>query len=230
MSLITVRIYDVLRNLTCGEGVMSWGELIEKSYEKFFDFDLPWYSETGAGLLDFKKMYLHRNLMKEIGQETLELHKQKLYSRIYENMETYKQLYGVVLKNGVMVNNTSVTYEEVLNSLNSGDETQTRQYKGKSENVTNQESIHSDNPQVTYSENDYASTMDRGEQTTEENASSTDTLKVDRNDDKNESRTWHKEGYENVDLQKAVTAIKDGTYNINLTILKDCDNLFLGVW
>mgnify|MGYP005796239431 CR=1 FL=1 len=135
-----------------------------------------------------------------------------------------------MVKNGVMVNNTNITYEEVLNAVNSGDETQSREYTGKGEIVTNQESIQSDNPQVTYSENDYASSMDRGEQTTENDVSSTDTLKVDRKDGKNESRTWHKVGYENVDLQKAVTAIKNGLYNVNLTILKDCDRLFLGVW
>lgn len=230
MSLMTVRIYDILRNLTHGEGFIPWNELIEKSYKKFFDFELPWYDVNNVGLTDFKKMYLNRNMMKEIGQETLELHKQRLYAKLYTNLESYKQMYNAIASVGIMVNTTNVSYSEVLDAINSGNESQTREYNGISEATGDTQSINSDNPQVTFAQNDYASEMSRGETKTKQTDDFTDKLSADKVGERNESRKYHKSGFENSDLEKSVSAIKRGVYNVNLTILKDCDNLFLGVW
>ena len=230
MSLITVRIYDVLRNLTHSEGFIPWNELIEKSYEKFFDFELPWYDDSGVGLTDFKKMYLNRNIMKEIGQETLEQHKQRLYAKLYGNLESYKQMYKAITSINILVNTTNVSYSEVLDAINTGNESQTREYNEVSEATGDTQSIQSDNPQVTFAQNDYASEMSRGETKTKQTGDFTDKLSADKLGERNESRKWQKSGFENSDLEKAVKAIQRGVYNINLTILKDCDNLFLGVW
>lgn len=230
MSLMTVRIYDVLRNLTYNEGFIPWDKLIEKSFEKFFDFELPWYNGDLIGLADFKRMYLHRNLMKEIGQETLELHKQRLYAKIYVNMENYRQMYRSITKADILINTTNISYEEVLDAINEDTESQKRKYIGEGESTTNSQSIHSDNPQVTFAQNDYASDMDRDENVSSQTSTTSDTLSSDKTGARNETRNWKKSGFENSDLKKAVDAIKIGVYNINLSMLKDCDDLFLKVW
>lgn len=230
MALMTVRIYDVLKNLSYNKGFLPWDSLINETFDLFFDFEFPWYNYRRVGLTEFKKLYLHRNLMKEIGQESLELHKHTLYTRLSENMQSYKQMFDSIESIGLLINSTNLEYNEVLDTVRDGMYNEDRMSTGSGKTDTNTQSIHSDNPQITFGTNDYASTMDRGQIITEQESKISDARNTSTKDTGKETRVWTKKGYENKDINKLVTDIRTGVYNVNLSILRDCDRLFLGVW
>lgn len=98
---ITLTIQDLLNeyNFESDSPVKfpSVDELVQNTKDMFFDFAFPWYDMSGKeGLEEFKSLYLHKNFMKQIGQETVELHKLFLQSKLMERMPYYKQLFDTV--------------------------------------------------------------------------------------------------------------------------------------
>ena len=76
MSKYTTTIYDILLNIVPDSYTLTPDELVLQGVPMFFDFDFPWYTDTGEYKNEFKQMYLTYYLNMEIGQETLLLHKQ----------------------------------------------------------------------------------------------------------------------------------------------------------
>lgn len=234
MSKYTTTIYNILQNIVPNSENLTPDELVEQGVNVFFDFSFPWYNETGDGKSEFMTAYLTRYLNNEIGQETLGMHKQFFKGLMYENVEEMRQKYSLLgdmpnvagerrVKNNENINDTETSNTDAKQDIVSTDVSNQKQ---------NSQSIHSDNPQVTISTNDYASEMDRGEATTNNNTNSTSnsTGQTDSNRVGNTKRTLSENVTDTRNSNKYFSAISDGAYLINTILLKRCRKLFMQVW
>lgn len=214
--------------------ILTPDELVEQGVNVFFDFSFPWYNETGDGKSEFMVAYLTRYLNNEIGQETLGMHKQFFKGLMYENVEEMRQKYSLLgdmpnvagerrVKHNESINDTETSNTDAKQNIVSTDVSNQKQ---------NSQSIHSDNPQVTISTNDYASEMDRGEATTNNNTNSTSnsTGQTDSNRVGNTKRTLSENVTDTRNSDKYFSAISEGAYLINTILLKRCRKLFMQVW
>lgn len=209
-------------------------ELVEQGVNVFFDFSFPWYNETGDGKSEFMTSYLTRYLNNEIGQETLGMHKQFFKGFMYENVEEMRQKYSLLgdmpnvagerrVKHNENINDTETSNTDAKQDIVSTDVSNQKQ---------NSQSIHSDNPQVTFSTNDYASEMDRGEATVNNSTNSTSNSngQTDSNRVGNTKRTLSESVTDTRNSEKYFNAISEGVYLINTILLKRCRKLFMQVW
>jgi hypothetical protein len=234
LSKYTTTIYNILQNIVPNSENLTPGELVEQGVNVFFDFSFPWYNETGDGKSEFMTAYLTRYLNNEIGQETLGMHKQFFKGLMYENIEEMKQKYSLLGDMPNVAGERRVTHNENIN------DTETSNTDAKQDIVStdvsnqkqNSQSIHSDNPQVTISTNDYASEMDRGETTVNNNTNSTSnsTGQTDSNRVGNTKRTLSENVTDTRNSDKYFNAISEGAYLINTILLKRCRKLFMQVW
>lgn len=214
--------------------ILTPDELVEQGVNVFFDFSFPWYNETGDGKSEFMVAYLTRYLNNEIGQETLGMHKQFFKGLMYENVEEMRQKYSLLGDMPNVAGERRVKHNENIN------DTETSNTDSKQDIVStdvsnqnqNSQSIHSDNPQVTISTNDYASEMDRGEANTNNNTNSTSnsTGQTDSNRVGNTKRTLSENETDTRNSNKYFSAISEGAYLINTILLKRCRKLFMQVW
>lgn len=234
LSKYTTTIYNILQNIVPNSENLTPDELVEQGVNIFFDFSFPWYNETGDGKSEFMTAYLTRYLNSEIGQETLGMHKQFFKGLMYENIEEMRQKYVLLGDMPNVAGERRVTHNENIN------DTETSNTDAKQDIVStdvsnqkqNSQSIHSDNPQVTISTNDYASEMDRGETTVNNNTNSTSnsTGQTDSNRVGNTKRTLSENVTDTRNSEKYFNAISEGAYLINTILLKRCRKLFMQVW
>lgn len=234
LSKYTTTIYNILQNIVPNSENLTPDELVGQGVNVFFDFSFPWYNETGDGKSEFMSAYLTRYLNNEIGQETLGMHKQFFKGLMYENIEEMKQKYSLLGDMPNVAGERRVTHNENIN------DTETSNTDAKQDIVStdvsnqkqNSQSIHSDNPQVTISTNDYASEMDRGEATVNNNTNSTSnsTGQTDSNRVGNTKRTLSENVTDTRNSDKYFNAISEGAYLINTILLKRCRKLFMQVW
>lgn len=234
MSKYTTTLYDILKNIVPDSDTLSTDELIKRGITLFFNFEYPWYSTDMSSKLEFQRMYLTCYLTNEIGQETLGAHKQYFKRIMYESIEEMQQKFTLLnnmpdiagarkLINHEFVDETETGNTESLQNVTSSDKTSQSQ---------NTQSIHSDNPQVTFAQNDYASEMDRGElsgngtnDSTSKGSTSVDSQRVGntrRNRDEIETDTRNSEMY--------FSAIERGVYLINTELIRRCRKLFMQLW
>lgn len=234
MSKYTTTIYNILQNIVPNSESLTPDELVEQGVNAFFDFSFPWYNNTGDGKSEFMTAYLTRYLNNEIGQETLGMHKQFFKGLMYENMEEMKQKYRLLVdmpnvagerlvKHNENINDTETSNTDVKQDVVSTDTSNQKQ---------NSQSIHSDNPQVTISTNDYASEMDRDEATTNNTTNTTSNSSGKNNSNRvgNTIRTLSENETDTRNSEKYFKAISEGMYLINTTLLKRCRKLFMQVW
>lgn len=234
LSKYTTTIYNILQNIVPNSESLSPDELVENGVNAFFDFSFPWYNNTGDGKSEFMNAYLTRYLNNEIGQETLGMHKQFFKGLMYESMEEMKQKYVLlggmpnVAGERVVKHNESINDTETSNTDVKQDVVST----GTSNQKQNSQSIHSDNPQVTISTNDYASEMDRGEATVNNNTDTTSNSSGENNSNRvgNTIRTLSENETDTRNSEKYFRAISEGAYLINTILLKRCRRLFMEVW
>lgn len=183
MSLYTTKYLTILRNYALPETNQTFDDLINSTYDKFFNFDFPWYAPNDTGKVDFEKLFLLHYLMYEIGQETIELHRAMLAQRLRLIMPEIQQIWDSLNIDMSWLHNVDMQYSGNENETSSGtrsDEsssTGTSKTNGSRESSingtskdtfegttdVNTQSIESDNPQVNFSGTDYASNMNRGE-------------------------------------------------------------------
>lgn len=234
LSKYTTTIYNILQNIVPNSENLTPDKLVEQGVNIFFNFSFPWYNETGDGKSEFMVAYLTRYLNNEIGQETLGMHKQFFKGLMYENIEEMKQKYALLGDMPNVAGERRVTHNENIN------DTETSNTDAKQDIVStdvsnqkqNSQSIHSDNPQVTISTNDYASEMDRGEATVNNttNSTSNSTGQTDSNRVGNTKRTLSENVSDTRNSDKYFNAISEGAYLINTILLKRCRKLFMQVW
>lgn len=209
MSLYTSKYLDILRNYALPETNQTFDDLINSTYEKFFNFDFPWYAPDDTGKEDFEKLFLLHYLMYEIGQETIELHRAMLASRLREIMPEMEQVWESLNVDMPWSQNVDMQYSGNENETSSGTHSDTSNstdtsksnssrdssITGTSEDtsnvntVVNTQSIDSDNPQVNFSGADYASQMNRGETNQDVTSESTGTTTTKETTTTEESAT-----------------------------------------
>lgn len=234
MSKYTTTLYEVLKNSVPNSNTMTTDQLVEEGVQYFFDFNFPWYTDIGNSRNDFMKMYLTRYLMNEIGQETLGAHKQYFKALMYESMEELTQKYNLLTDMHNIAGERRLKHDEIINDTENTTSTATQDIR--STGVTTQkqdtQSIHSDNPQVTFAKIDYASEMDRGETTANINDSTTSNSngKTEGNRAGNTLRDLSEIETDTRNSDKYFTAIARGVYLINTELLIKCRRLFMQLW
>lgn len=234
MSKYTTTIYEILKNIVPNSNSLTPDALVEQGIPLFFDFNFPWYDSADASKVEFKRMYLTSYLNNEIGQETLGAHKQYFKRLMCESMEEMQQKFLLLenmpdvagarkVKHDEVVNDTENSRTEAEQNIVSTDTTNQRQ---------NSQSIHSDNPQVTFAQNDYASDMDRGEVAADgtTNSSSNSSGSTDANRVGNTTRNRVEIETDTRDSEKYFKAIEQGVYLINTELLRRCRKLFMQLW
>lgn len=234
LSRYTTTIYNILQNIVPNSENLTPDELVESGVNAFFDFSFPWYNNTGDGKTEFMIAYLTRYLNNEIGQETLGMHKQFFKSLMYESMEEMRQKYKLLGAIPNIVGERSVKHNEIINDTENSNTNTTQDVVSTDVSKQNQnsQSIHSDNPQVTISTSDYASEMDRGEATVNNNTNSTSNSSGKNNSNRvgNTTRTLSENETDTRNSDKYFKAISEGAYLINTILLKRCRRLFMQVW
>ena len=230
MSLWTIQVMEILKNYALPQTNLPFYSLIEATYQDYFNFEFPWYSDDEQSKIDFQKLFLLRHMMDYIGQETIEQHRMFLAERLREIMPTYQQLYETTVLDMEWGKNIDVEYtgEETGTHVTNGESS--RESEVTNSNTINNQSIESDNPQITIQTEDYASTMSRGESTQSgssnetSNDSSNITVNTGRSDTRNEK------GNRGLSRGNVVKEMREAIVNINQMILDECKDLFLGVW
>lgn len=295
---ITISIKDILQSYSFPDVIphdepwksLTVDQIIENGKDKFFDFVFPWYADDKTGLDDFKNLFLRKNYMKQIGQETTAQFKLYLQARLMEKMPLYKQLYDTTLIDyDPLVNRKITTTTEetenreqgkesnnVVNITGSGNTTennknisegtsegnQDRTNNVQTERMTdiNNQAVHSENPEITMANKDYASNMDRerkqesgnGTEDTTENvsnsqtvnntvtednesnseASSNETGNLTENEKEEKQRNNNEvvEGFYGDSQADAILKFRETILNLNEMICNDMNDLFLGYY
>lgn len=213
---------------------MTTDQLVKNGVSLFFDFNFPWYTEDENSKNEFMSMYLTRYLMNEIGQETLGAHKQCLKSLLYESMEEMRQKYSLLSNMNNVAGERRVVHNESINDTENTTTETTQNITTTNVRTEKQDtqSIHSDNPQVTFATNDYASDMNRGETeaNVNDNNASNSSGNVEGNRIGNTTRTLTETESDTRNSDKYFKAISEGVYLINTELLKRCRRLFMKLW
>jgi hypothetical protein len=98
MARYTVTIQEILLAYVHCEGIHSpcmigWEKLVSDYKDYFWNFTLPEQIPASV-LLGFKERFLHHYFDREIGQETVELFKQRLHTLLYENAQKYMVIWN----------------------------------------------------------------------------------------------------------------------------------------
>ena len=232
MSLWTMQVMEILKNYALPQTNLPFDSLIDATYQDYFNFDFPWYTDNdnGTSKIEFQKLFLLRHMMDYIGQETIEQHRMFLAERLREVMPMYTQLFESMNLDMDWIKDVDMTY--------TGNESGTRNTTGNSSretevtnnNTTNTQAINSDNPQITIQTEDYASEMSRGQSTSQGTGSETssDTSAVNENTSRDESRS--ESGYRGRRKGDVIKEYRESILNLNQMLLEECKDLFLGVW
>lgn len=232
MSKYTTTIRDILDSyLTDAERYsdLSVLDIINKTKDKFFNFEFEWYSD-GDGLEEFKRDFLFRYYNNYIGFETLGMFKTSFTARLNIDMSKYKALYSQISKEYDPLKNHDMHYDHKHESDESGTNSYTDTGKSTTDTSSDYQSIDSDNPQVTFSHNDYASGMTRGQNKGKNETSGNNSH--DGKDSKHieggeNNHDWGLTGKSSVD---AIAEFREKFINLNKEIIESCRPLFLQVW
>lgn len=295
---ITITIKDILQSYSFPDVIphddpwrsLTVDQIIENGKDKFFDFVFPWYADDKTGLDDFKNLFLRKNYMKQIGQETTAQFKLYVQARLMEKMPLYKQLYESALieydplvnrkitttrdetenkdkgkesENTVTTNGNGQTTENNTNerqATGEGRQDVTNSQEGMLHSEINNQSVHSENPEITMANKDYASSMDRGKKTEDQNsnqngsenttnnqsvsenvteknqsnseASSTEQGNSTENEKEERSLQGNEvmEGFYGESQADAILKYRETILNLNEMVCNDMDDLFLGYY
>lgn len=220
-------------------------DLVEKYYSKLFDFDFPFYVENEKIKVEFEKYLCYTYFNESIGFETPDAWKFAFKQKMLEIMPYYKELYRTTLLEYEPLINRVFTSSDKVNETGITDYTSSGNRAGKSENSTNgngsstsdSQNIASDAPQINFSQNDYASSMTRGQNknsvensekktTSDSGTSSTVSKNID---DKNKSISHEEKGFSG-SYQDEIKKIRENILNINKMICDDCYDLFMLIY
>lgn len=234
MSKYTTSIYNILQNIVPDGYNKSVDVLVSEGAEIFFDFDFPWYTDDVSTKTNFMREYLYYYINNEIGQETLEMHKQCIRRVLIENMESMQQKYTLLSSMPNVAGEKTISHQEstVTNESGNANSEQTNTNTATQNIKSDEQSIHSDNPQITFGVNDYASSMERGEtkQQTSTNNSGNTVFSSDTKRNENGERNFTESEVNTRDNVKLFNAIQNGVYLINTELILKCRRLYMQVW
>lgn len=246
MSMYTTKVLDILRNYALPEVNQTFDELIDATYQDYFNFDFPWYADDKDSKIEFEKLYLLHFLMYEIGQETIELHRSRVAHRLRLIMPEMQQMWDSLNVDMPWLQNVDMSYTGEGNENQHGNTERsidstidgTSHDTGTSSSTANSQTIDSDNPQINFSGADYASQMSRGqtEQSVKSESNGTTNTKETRSEgeektsgsQKSETRT--EKGNRGMSRGDIVKQMRDAVYNVNQEIINRCESLFMLIY
>lgn len=233
LSKYTTTIKDICESFISPQELLgidlSVQKIIDKSQNKFFDFDFPFYSNDQKDLNEFKTYFLLRYWNNYIGFETLGMWKTAFLSKMHELTPYYTKLYDAI-QNDNPFTNINVTYTETEKG---NEKTTTRTTDAGNSGVKNNQNyqnIDSDNPQVTVATQDYASTMSRGETINNTTTSANNNHTGNDNKDSNRDRNTKEAGLRGKSTSEAIAEYREQIQNINKEIVDNCHDLFMKLW
>lgn len=228
----------------------SIDDIVEKARKLVFSFSYPFYvNEYEVDYSELKEQFEYtfclQYLREQIGLETMGEFRYHLQRLLVLNMPYYEQLYRSMtfeynpLKNHVFEREIDMTRQEntsgVTNSESSHKDTVSLDSNTSTDMTTENQQIHSDNPQVNFAGTDYASNMDRGE--TKSNGAN-DTVTNTVNNGEHNGKDTENRDFTADNKDKTVESGFIGSYsdeiakyrgiivNINKRICDDCRELF----
>lgn len=223
---------------------LTHDEMLEEARKTFFDFDYPFYVDDVNAKEDWEKLFLQRFWMEPWNAETSGLMKFWVQGRLRMVMPTYKQLYETTLYEYNPLENHNLTREikrsgnenEVGSDTTNIDASGTDHTSISNSNTNNTQNIHSDAPQVNFSGNDYASTMDRGQEREVFNGSTTNTNSVNQTangsslnqSDFENNEEFKEHGYLG-NVQDSIEKVRDLILNINQQLTNEFRDLFFPI-
>lgn len=233
MSKYTTTIKDICESFIPSQELWSMDlsvqRTIEKSQEKFFDFDFPFYSNDAKDMYTFKTYFLLRYWNNYIGFETLGMWKTAFLSRMHELIPYYTKLYDAI-QNDNPFTNINVTFTETEKGNEKITTNSTDAGISKVENNQNYQNIDSDNPQVTVATQDYASAMSRGETINNTSTTANNSHAGNDNKDSKRDRETKETGLRGKSTSEAIAEYREQIQNINRELVEACRDLFLKVW
>lgn len=233
MSKYTTTIKDICESFIPSQELWSMDlsvqRTIEKSQEKFFDFDFPFYSNDAKDMYTFKTYFLLRYWNNYIGFETLGMWKTAFLSRMHELIPYYTILYDAI-QNDNPFTNINVTFTETEKGNEKITTNSTDAGISKVENNQNYQNIDSDNPQVTVATQDYASAMSRGETINNTSTTANNSHAGNDNKDSKRDRETKETGLRGKSTSEAIAEYREQIQNINRELVEACRDLFLKVW
>lgn len=209
-------------------GYNSVNDVVEKSWNKIFDFDFPIFDENYRKIL-CKKILKHF-YTREIGEETVGLWKLRLDTRLNEIMPYYNKLYETELFKFDPLTDVDYTRKHTLNRDETRKDNTTDSNSGNS--TASNESLYSDTPQgaitglksETYLTN---ATIDNGKNNfTNSGTSKTDST-INSLDDYIENIT----GKTNArTFQSLVKETRENILNIDMMVIAELETLFMMIW
>lgn len=233
MSKYTTTIKDICESFIPTQELWSMDlsvqRIIDKSQNKFFDFDFPFYSSDAKDLYVFKTYFLLRYWNNYIGFETLGMWKTAFLSRMHELMSYYTKLYDAI-QNDNPFTNINVTFTETEKGNEKTTTNSTDAGNSEVKNNQNYQNIDSDNPQVTVATQDYASAMSRGETTNDTTTTAKNNHAGNEDRDRKRDRETKETGLRGKSTSEAIAEYREQIQNINREIVESCRDLFLKVW
>lgn len=208
-------------------GLLGVDEVIQKALPFIFDFTFPIFDENYRQTLEIKiiKHYYTR----EIGFETVALWKLKLGIKLNEIMPYYNKLY----KSELLEFNPLITENITKNGTRNNDSTSNHNDKENETNstVTNNWNVESDTPQGGLSgviNDEYLSYANK-----QNNTSNSDRNKQSNSKNvTNNNETWEEttSGYSARNPTELLQSYRESFLNIDMLVISELDNLFMGVW
>ena len=246
MSMYTTKVLDILRNYALPDTNQTFDELINATYQDYFNFDFPWYTDDDDSKIEFEKLYLLHFLMYEIGQETIELHRSRVAQRLRLIMPEMKQVWESLTVDMPWSQNVDMAYTGEGNENQHGNTERsvdstidgTTHDTGTRSSNANSQTIDSDNPQVNFSGADYASQMSRGQteqSVSNENDGTTKTTETRSEGEESTSASQRSEtrtekGNRGMSRGDIVKQMRDAVYNVNQEIISKCEDLFMLIY
>lgn len=227
MSKYTTEVRFICENyagLVESVGYSNVDEVIEKSWEKVFDFYFPIYDENYRQVLCSK--ILRHYYTREIGEETVGLWKLRLHARMNEIMPYYNKLYTAWANEFNPLHDTDLTREHTLDRTGRTDGKQ----NSETENNGTSRDLYSDTPQGSLQNIDNETYLTnarkvvdtgtvKGENVYEQDIKTTDEyLETVRGKSSGGS------------YSKMLDEYKEALINIDVMIINELNNLFMMIW
>lgn len=249
MSKYTTQLRWIVETYT--QDLPNYGilEKINVSLPKIFDFDFPIFLESHRVELE-KKIVLHY-FNKEIGMETVHLWKLYLNERLNLIMPKYNQLYEITAKKYDIFETSNIVeiFDSAKNNIVKENGTKDTTGIGKNVDVEtnnnsgsdNQNNLLSDTPQANYANLDYATSLEKKENTFNNTGGSNRT--VDSNVSNKEINIFAKNIDESLGGKKSVISkgggksytellveARNAIINIDMEIVLELKDLFMTIY
>lgn len=217
-------ICEVNADETESVGYSNIDDVLEKSWNKIFDFNFPIFDENYRKPLCIK--ILKHYYTREIGEETVGLWKLRLNTRMNEIMPYYNQLYKAWAKEFNPLYDIDLTRKHTLERVGN---TEGKQNSETESNGTTRD-LYSDTPQggLQNVENETYLTNARKIMSNETvTGDNTYTQDIKSTDDYIENVTGKSGG---ASYSKMLNEYREALINIDMMVINDLNNLFMLIW